>query len=560
MQEILKYEIQTICTVHIFAVVIAIIGSMMLFIKTDRDISVKAFLIMQTNIILWMVFKIFKTVAPTIGLRWGFIVLYYISMCLIEISFLEFAYSRFHKKRIKKSIRYILYIFPLLQMLMVITNPSHFLFYKKFTFFGDSFGPLFYVHFVLEYAFIITGSYYCARTLRREFANKKKVYRKLVSFAIVFPMLMNLLYVMRVFHKYLRRFDEYIIFDITPIVFTWSGLLFVYVTFKHNFFTISPIMKHEIIHKLDTPIAVLDSAYDMVYMNEKLEFLFKNISKSSFKEILDCSKEYENGYEVCIDGKYFLLYLRTIKSIKETEHILSIRDITIYKETEQKIVDEQDLLTQANTELLGMISTLKELSKLGARSYVARELHDIIGHSLVVTIKLLEVSDLYYSSDIKQSLDALYDSAATLTLGIEDMKAIKDIDNIPYTGELLQKDLKQVLSQVEVLGLNTSIKFKGVYSALDEQIYLVIKKISTELITNSLKHSNASELFISIGIDSEKADILIIDNGCGVKNLEKGNGLKGIEERLKVLKGSVKFNTSEDEGFISKILIPLKVT
>ncbi len=214
MSEILKYEIQTICTVHIIAIIIAIIASMMLFIKTDKDVSVKAFLIMQTSIIFWMLFKILKTVAPTIGLRWGFIVLYYIAMCILEIAFLEFAFSRYKKRRIKKKIRYLLCIFPLFQILMVMTNPSHHLFYKRFDFWGDTFGPLFYVHFVIEYAFIITGSYYCALTLKREFKDKKALYRQLVSFAIVFPMVMNLLYVTKVFHQYLRRFDEYIIFDI----------------------------------------------------------------------------------------------------------------------------------------------------------------------------------------------------------------------------------------------------------------------------------------------------------------------------------------------------------
>jgi len=559
MSYILKLEIQTICTVHIIAIVMSIIGSMMLYIKTDRDDSVKAFLVMQTSIILWMVFKIFKTVAPTEPLRWGFIVLYYACVCVLEVAFLEFAYGHYKGKRMSRKIRYILYIFPVIQIIMIGTNPSHHLFYKTFDFFGDTFGVLFYVHFLIEYVFIFIGSYYCVLTFRKEFKNKKLIYRYMVSSAIVFPMIMNLLYVAKVFHKFLRTFDDYIIFDVTPIVFTWSGLLFVYVTFKHNFFNISPIMKHEIIHKLDTPIAVLDSAYDMVYKNEKLEQMLEDFSEETYIDFLNVYRrgEYVNQEEVLCNGSHFMMFLKTIASFKETEHILTIRDITNYRKIEDEINNEQHKLVLANEEFLEMIETLKELSKAGARNYVARELHDIVGHSLVVTIKLLEVSDLYYDSDKKLSLEALSDAISTLELGIQEMKTIKDPDNTSYSGDMLKNDLDKMLEHVEFVGIKTSLNFKGLYSKLDEPIYIMIKKICTELITNALKHSQATELFISIQIHHSEVDLLVIDNGVGHSKLVKGNGLKGIEDRLKVLEGTVKFNTSMDEGFISKIIIPL---
>ncbi|MBI9010733.1 MAG: hypothetical protein JEZ08_00770 [Clostridiales bacterium] len=560
MSYILKLEIQTICTVHIIAIIISIIGSMMLYIKTDRDDSVKAFLVMQTSIILWMVFKIFKTIAPTVSLRWGFIVLYYACVCILEVAFLEFAYGHYKGKRIPIIIRYILYMFPMIQITMIAMNPLHHMFYKTFDFFGDTFGILFYVHFIIEYAFIIAGSYYCVLTFRKEFMNKKLIYRYMISSAIVFPMIMNLLYVSKVFHKFLRTFDDYIIFDVTPIVFTWSGLLFVYATFKHNFFNISPIMKHEIIHKLDTPIVVLDSAYDMVYKNEKFELMLEDITVDIFEGFLKVYRKgnYVREQEVTYNGRYFMMFLKTIASFKETEHILIIRDITNYRKVEHEINNEQNKLIKANDELREMIETLKELSKVGARSYVARELHDIVGHSLVVTIKLLEVSNLYYNCDKQLSLDALRDAISTIELGIGEMKTIKEPDNISYSGDTLKKDLNKMLEHVERAGIKTNLSFKGVYSKLDEQIYLMIKKICTELMTNALKHSKATELFISIQIRHTKIELLVIDNGIGHAKVVKGNGLTGIEERLRSLEGKVRFNTSEGEGFISKIIIPLK--
>ena len=398
MREFLELEIQTICIVHIVSIILAIVFFMMFYIKAYKDPALKWFLIMQISIITWMVFKIFKTVSPIEPTRWWFVVGYYFCTCLFEVAFLEFGYSYFKGKSLSKKIRSIIYIFPVLQFLVIITNPYHHLFYKTFDFWGDSFGPLFYVHTAIVYSFVGLGFVYGVRKFRREFMDKKLWYKSLVAAAILLPLVINFLYISRILQKIVYALGIPIIFDISPIAFTWAILAFVYATFKHDFFSLSPIMKHEIVHKLDTAVCILGSDYKVLYINEKVASIFESHPEKTIQKLLNKKTMGEIrrlkaiSKEVEIAGKYLSIYIREVSNIIETRYLVTIKDISSYKNVEGEIKARQDELLESNIELEKNIEILKETSKVGARTYVARELHDIIGHSLVVTIKLLEVS------------------------------------------------------------------------------------------------------------------------------------------------------------------------
>ncbi|QZY53710.1 histidine kinase N-terminal 7TM domain-containing protein [Crassaminicella profunda] len=563
MDLILKQEIATICIVHIIAIIISIIAFVILYMKANRDHALKSFLVLQISMIAWMVFKIFKTVSHTEMIRWSFIVAYYACTCILEVAFLEFGYAYYKGKPLPKKIRFFIYILPIVQFLFVLTNPYHYLFYKTYDFWGDSFGILFYIHTALEYLFILVGTYFCSKVFKEHFKNKNVFYKYLVVSAIVVPLILNFLYITKVIHSVIFSLGIFVIFDITPIVFTWASLIFVYATFKHDFFSLSPIMRHEIVHKLDTPIGILNSAFEVSYINERLETMIseeiENFAKEVFSEDIkkELRKKDEIQKEIVFNNLILIITIKVIKSIKETQYALIIRDISPYKSIETKIINKQNDLNVANKKLEDTIKVLKETSKAGARNYVARELHDIIGHSLVVTIKLLEVAKLYFNKDKKLSIEALNNATLSIDTGIKDMNAIstKESLNNTYTGELLKKDLTKMMNHVKKVGVKTNLHFKGTLYIIDEKVFDIIKKVCTELVTNSLKHSQASEVFISVNIKKTSIDVLFVDNGIGSEQLVKGNGLTGIEDRLKLVGGEVQFNTSKGEGFMSKIVI-----
>lgn len=552
MKEVLKLEIATICTVHIVAIVLSLIFLMIFYMKAKKDYSLYAFLVMQISMIGWMVFKIFKTISPTEVSRWWFIVGYFFCACVFEIAFLEFTYSHYKNKPLKKQIRYPLYLLVLFQFSWIITNPLHHLFYSEYDFWGDSFGILFYAHTVIEYSFIIAGFIYGCKIFKERFMGKSFWYKLLISSAIIVPLVLNLLFITKILHGFVKSMGIPVIFDITPIIFVFSTMVFVYATFSHEFIDLSPIMRYEIVHKLDTPICVLDSAFQVIYFNEKTE----NTFGENTLEILNRTfqRNHTNRDDIIIDNKNFHLFFHQVSTLTETQYLVTLNNITDYKAVENNIMKGQADLENKKEELELTIAHLRQTSKAGARNYVARELHDIIGHSLVVTIKLLDVAKLYFKKDKKLSQEALYNSYASIESGIYAMENIKQKE-IDYTGIRLKKDLEKMLDRIKPSEISTKLNFKGLYYKLDEKTFDIINRICKELITNSIKHANPREIFISVNLKESEIHILYMDNGKGQKDLVIGNGLSGIIERLKLINGHVEFITSDGEGFMCKIQI-----
>ena len=78
-----------------------------------------------------------------------------------------------------------------------------------------------------------------------------------------------------------------------------------------------------------------------------------------------------------------------------------------------------------------------------------------------------------------------------------------------------------------------------------------------EGLTNSIKHSKCSQININIGV-SDKIYLSIKDNGLGCKSIIKGNGLKGIEERVSRVNGHIDYKTKEGQGFEISVKLPLE--
>ncbi|MFA9399256.1 MAG: histidine kinase N-terminal 7TM domain-containing protein [Clostridiaceae bacterium] len=555
MKDILKIEIQAICTVHIIAIILSIIFLMIFYMKAKRDYSLNTFLVMQISMIGWMVFKIFKTVSPTEVSRWWFIVGYYFCACVFEVSFFEFAYFNYNERPIKRKIRYILYFIAFIQFSWILTNPFHHLFYATYDFWGDSFGILFYIHTLIVYCFVLTGFVYGCKTFKRRFKGEKWWYKRLIASTIILPLILNFLFITKVLHRFIFFIGIPVIFDITPIMFLFSTMIFAYATFKHEFINLSPIMKYEIIHKLDTPICVLDSSFEVIYVNERLEeTLSDNVINSLNNVFKTIDVLTTKDSEIRIDNKMFAVSILEVSTLNETQYLVTLNNITDYKNIESRILLKQEELEKTNSELKLTIEKLRKTSKIGARNYVAREMHDIIGHSLVVTIKLLEVAKLYHYKDKNLSTEALSDSISSIETGIKSMENITQKER-SYTGANLEKAIKKMLDRIKTTDINTKLSFKGVYFNLEEKTYDIINRICLELVTNSLKHSQASEMFISINLKQNYISILVMDNGNGCDNLVLGNGLSGIKERLRLIGGKAEFVTSIGEGFMSKISI-----
>lgn len=545
-------KVATIVLWNFVALIVNVIAFVIMYMKANKNATLKAFFVVQISMIIWLAGKIFKTVSPTVELRWFFIVFYYFGICLLEVSFLEFSYIYYKEKPLNKKVKLAIYSVGLIQFLIVITNPLHFKFYSVYGFWGDEFSSLFYVHVVINYSFILIGMIMCSIKFKRQISDKKKIEKNLITFAILVPIIFNFIYITRT----LEALFDYLniqIFDITPIVYTWSILIFLYATFRYEFLYINPIMKHEVSKKLENPVLILDKKYNKLYANTQFD-------KYLHPCIITIINYIQKGkdHTIKLGNNYYSYNINEHKTFSGLKRIICFTDITRYELAKLEIDKESNELAVSNAKLENQIEMLKQTSLVGARNYIARELHDILGHSLVVTIKLLEVSKLYYKDKKERAINSLDNAIFSIQNGYEEMKNIRDKDNtLIYNTVALEKEIKSMLRVVSISGIKVNFYMRGNKIRLDEKVYDTLRKVITELVTNTLKHAKSTSLLLSITVTDKELIVQIMDNGKGNKNLVKGNGLIGIDGRLSLIGGKAKYYTDLGDGFVANINIPL---
>jgi len=196
------------------------------------------------------------------------------------------------------------------------------------------------------------------------------------------------------------------------------------------------------------------------------------------------------------------------------------------------------------------------------RARFARELHDGIGP---------------YLSAIKFFLQTLSRENDQETRASINHKALESIDEIIRNIKEISNNISpRVLNHFGIMpAINTLVKkvtdnhveininsnIEGI--RFNENMEINIFRIYTELINNSLKHSQASKLNISLTKEENHLIVMYSDNGIGFNfkkkySLGKGSGLFNIENRVNSLYGKYEFKTCPNNGVKFKAIFEIK--
>lgn len=86
----------------------------------------------------------------------------------------------------------------------------------------------------------------------------------------------------------------------------------------------------------------------------------------------------------------------------------------------------------------------------------------------------------------------------------------------------------------------------------------VLLRCAQEVITNSVRHAEARNLWIRLRPEGDGVELRARDDGRGVDNFVPGNGLIGMSERLKALGGTLDVITAAGKGFALRATMPLE--
>ncbi len=108
------------------------------------------------------------------------------------------------------------------------------------------------------------------------------------------------------------------------------------------------------------------------------------------------------------------------------------------------------------------------------------------------------------------------------------------------------------VSNVEVEFITSNYKID-----LNPQYYDTIYRICQESMTNALRHGKRLN-YDCRALSKEMTDIIIVDNGKGCKQIKKGYGIKGMEQRVQEMDGVFTCSSPDGEGFHVHVILPVR--
>jgi signal transduction histidine kinase len=200
------------------------------------------------------------------------------------------------------------------------------------------------------------------------------------------------------------------------------------------------------------------------------------------------------------------------------------------------------------------------------RARLARELHDIVGHSVsVMTVQTAAVRRLL-RPDQEREREALLTVEQTGREALAEMRRLVGVLRRPEEAPALapQPGLEHVVKLVEQAreaGLRTDLRVEGTAVELPAGIDLTAYRLVQEGLTNALKHARAHRAEVLVRYDNGCVELVVRDDGHGgTPGSSGGHGLVGMRERVAVCSGELHAGPRPDGGFELRALLPVNET
>ncbi|KAF7276624.1 hypothetical protein GWI33_010018, partial [Rhynchophorus ferrugineus] len=204
-----------------------------------------------------------------------------------------------------------------------------------------------------------------------------------------------------------------------------------------------------------------------------------------------------------------------------------------------------------NAELRATRALLAESVRVNERTRISRELHDLLGHHLTALSLNLEVANHLVDGQAREHVTQAHTLAKLLLSDVrEAVSRLRADDAIDMRATLLPL-------AGNVPGLAIDMDMPRVFMLDDPERAHVLLRCTQEIITNAVRHADATRLRLHYHDDGRVVSLDAWDDGKGAEMATAGNGLLGMRERLAAHGGSLQVETSPGKGFSVRLRLPL---
>jgi signal transduction histidine kinase len=197
------------------------------------------------------------------------------------------------------------------------------------------------------------------------------------------------------------------------------------------------------------------------------------------------------------------------------------------------------------------------------RTRIARELHDIVSHSLSVVITLADAAALVSRADPGQGAEAMAEVSEVGRHALSDMRAMlgvlrTDEPPDPKTARPPQPpqpgfgQLGALMERIRATGLDVGLSVAGTPFPVGAAAELTAYRIVQEALTNTLRHAGARHAWVTISYDEPEVRIRVSDDGipATAAGSPGGHGIHGMRERAALHHGALHAGPADGGGWL----------
>lgn len=269
---------------------------------------------------------------------------------------------------------------------------------------------------------------------------------------------------------------------------------------------------------------------------------------------------------------FFVLFWRVMEEISRRKMQINLKRLLAGKEVVafadpdldasfKSLSGKLNLLTEAvqKAENQGLVREEVIIEK--ERKRIARDLHDTVSQELFAAHMILSgVSQQALKLDREKMQTQLQSIAAILETAQKDLRVLLlHLRPVELEEKSLVEGIQILLKELEDKS-DLKVSLKQNVSKLPKRIEEHIFRILQELISNTLRHAQASCLDVYLYQTDVELQLKVVDNGIGfqLRSLDDlSYGLRNIKERVEDMAGTVQLLTAPKQGLAVDIRIPL---
>jgi signal transduction histidine kinase len=202
-----------------------------------------------------------------------------------------------------------------------------------------------------------------------------------------------------------------------------------------------------------------------------------------------------------------------------------------------------------------------QLADATERTRIAREIHDIVAHNLVVMVALADGAVAITSVAPERGVDMMQKVSMTGREALTEIRRLVGVLRHDNPGPAPQPgfdDIDELIDQVRAAGLRVTLHRDGVPGAWGPGAGLTVYRIVQEALTNTMKHAGPrATAEVRLRYDEASAEVEIIDDGVGNGQPSAGHGLAGMTERAVAYGGQVDAGPLPGHGWRVHARLPL---